>query len=44
MNGVLGQDAVLQEYTAPGKTWDNELNFGMNHGPGARLIPRPVDL
>ena len=33
----------LQGYTGPGTTWANEINFDMNHAPGAGSIPRPVD-
>ena len=27
-----------------GTTWTNEMNFGMNHAPGAGLIALPVDM
>ena len=43
MNGVLGTDSALQGNTGPGTTWSNEMNFVMNHGPGAGLIAKPVD-
>ena len=33
----------LEGYTGPGKTWTNEMNFVMNHAPGARSIARPVN-
>ena len=26
-----------------GTTWANEVNFGINHAPGAGSISRPVD-
>ena len=43
-----GHDAAMDNtilyYTGPGTTWANEMNFGMNHAPGAGLIARPVDL
>ena len=32
MIGVLGDDSALFE---PGTTWANEMNFVMNHAPGA---------
>ena len=32
------------DYTGPGKTWSNEMNFVMNHAPGAGSITQPVDL
>ena len=35
MNGVLGHDSALSGYTGPGTTWANEMNFGMEHAPGA---------
>ena len=44
VNGVLGHDSALQGYTGPGTVWVNEMNFGMNHAPGAGLITRIVDL
>ena len=43
MNGVLGHNSALEGYTRQGTTWDNEMNFGMNHAPGVGLIARPVD-
>ena len=33
-----GHDSALQGYTGPGTTWDNEMNFGMKHAPGAGSI------
>ena len=38
-SGVIG----LEGYTGPGTTWDDEMNFVMNHAPGAGSIARPVD-
>ena len=38
MNSVLGHDAVLAGSTGKGTTWANEMNFGMNHVPGAEPI------
>ena len=37
MIGVLaiGHESALLGYTRPGTTWFNEMNFGMNHAPGA---------
>ena len=43
MNGVINHDSVLQGYTELGTTWANEMNFVMNHAPGAGLLARPVD-
>ena len=40
-NGVLGYDSA---YTGPGTTWDNVMNFGRNHAPGAGSITWPVDI
>ena len=36
MNGVLGHYSALQGYT--GTTWANEMNFVMDHFPGAGSI------
>ena len=44
MNGVLGHAAAWKRYTGQGTTWADEMNYGMNHAPGARPIARPVDL
>ena len=41
--GVLGHDSVSQGYTGQDTTWANEINFVMNHAPGAGSIARPVD-
>ena len=38
MNGVLGHDFQLKDYTGPGTTWANEMNFVINHASGAGLI------
>ena len=43
MDGVLDHDSALQGYTGPGITWANEINFVMNHAPGAGSIARLVD-
>ena len=43
MNIVLGHDSALEGYTGPGTTWVDEMNFGMNHVPGAGSMARPVD-
>ena len=46
MNGVLGKilhcKAILNR-GQPGLMMANEMNFAMNHAPGAGLIARPVD-
>ena len=42
MIAVLGHDTALQGYTGQGTTWANEINYDMNHTPGAGSIPRPV--
>ena len=39
-NGVLAHDSTL---VRPGTTLANEMNFVMNHAPGAGSIARPVD-
>ena len=36
--GVLGYDSAMEGYAGPGTTWANEMNFVMNHAPGARLF------
>ena len=43
MNGVLDHDSALSGYTGPGTTWANEMNFVINHAPGAGSIARPFD-
>ena len=43
MIGVLGHDSAHEGYTGPGTICANEMNFTMNHAPGAALIARPVD-
>ena len=35
MNAVLGHNSALQGYTGSETTWTNEMNFVMNHAPGA---------
>ena len=42
--GVLNHDFALQGYIGPETTWDNEMNFAMNHGSGEGSIARPVVL
>ena len=32
---VLGYDSALQGYSGAGTTWTNEMNFALNHTPGA---------
>ena len=44
MNAVLGNNSALEDYAVPWTTWANEINFGMNHAPGAGSIAQPVDL
>ena len=34
----LGHDSALKGFTGPGTTWANEINFVMNHAPGAGSI------
>ena len=41
--GVLGHDSALWAYTGPETNWANDINFVMNHAPGAGSIARPVD-
>ena len=43
MNDLLGHNSALQGYTAPGTTQAKEMNFVMNHAPGAGSIAQPVD-
>ena len=38
MNGVLGHDSALYDYTEPGTTWATEMIFVINHAPGAGLL------
>ena len=42
LNGVLGRDSVLVRLYWAGTTWAYEMNFAMNHAPGARSLARPV--
>ena len=42
MNGMLGNDSVMQSYAGKGTTRANEMNFGMNRAPGAGSITRPT--
>ena len=41
MNDVLSHDYVLNGYTGPGTTRDNEIHVGVNHAPGEGSIARP---
>ena len=43
MNGVLAHDSALYGYIGSGTTWVNEMNFVMNHAPGAGSIAQLVD-
>ena len=43
MNGVSHHDAALLGYIEPGTTWADEMNFVVNHAPGAGSITRRVD-
>ena len=38
MNGVLGHVSALERLYLAGDTWANEMNFVMNHEPGAGSI------
>ena len=42
MVGVLGHNSALKGYTGPGTTWADEMNFVLNHAPGAGSLARPV--
>ena len=42
MNGASGHDSTLEGYSGLGITWVYEMNFGMNHAPGAGLIARSI--
>ena len=42
MNGVLGHNSSLLDCTGPGIIWVNQMNWGMKHAPGARLIIWPA--
>ena len=44
MNDISGQESALLGYTGPGITWANEVDFSMNHAPGAGSITQPADL
>ena len=44
MNGVICHDsALVRLYIGPGITWADEMNFVMNHAPGAGFIASPVN-
>ena len=43
INGVLGPYSAPVRLTGTGTSWANEINFVMNHAPGAGSIARPVD-
>ena len=36
--------ATIERYSGPGTTSANEMNFGMNHAPGASLLAGTVTL
>ena len=36
--GILGHESTLYGYTGHGTTWANEMNFVLNHAPGAGSI------
>ena len=40
---VSGLDLAVQGYVGPGYTWANEMNFVINHVPGAGSLSRIVD-
>ena len=44
MNGVLGHNVALSGFTGQMTTWVNEINFSLNHAPGAGSIVCPVAL
>ena len=44
MNGVLGPNSALLNYTGWETTCVNEMSFGMNQAPSAGLIAQPVGL
>ena len=44
INGVLGNDPAQWGYTGPGTTYANEMDFDMNHAPGAESIAWHVAL
>ena len=43
MNGVLGHDSAHEDYTGPGPTWANEVNFIMEHALNANEINIKID-
>ena len=38
INGVLGHDSAVKDYTGPGTTKANEMKYVMNHAFGAARI------
>ena len=38
MNGVLGQDYAVKDYTGPETTMANKMKFVMNHASGVTRI------
>ena len=44
MNGASGYNSAVKGYTGPGITWANEMNYGLNHAPGAGSIAGLVDV
>ena len=43
MIGVLDHDSALYGYTGPWATWANEMDFVVNHAPGAWSIAWSID-
>ena len=37
-------NSTLQGYAGPGTTWNDKMNFGMNHAPGAGFLCQFGDL
>ena len=44
MNGALSHNSSLENFTGSGTTMASEINFGVNHAPGAESITWPIDL
>ena len=42
MIDVIGHDSALQGYAGLGISWANEMNFVINHAPGAGSLAQPV--
>ena len=43
MNCISNHDSALKAYTGIRTSWANEINFGINHAPGAGSIAGPID-